>query len=64
MDKSQIRFFEKAASEGFKGLEIKRHDGWELRFSEGYTRRVNSVSVYEVKAGKPLYLCTASEVFV
>jgi hypothetical protein len=24
MDKSQIRFFEKAASEGFKGLEIKR----------------------------------------
>ena len=47
MDKSQIRFFEKAASEGFKGLEIKRHDGWELRFSEGYTRRVNSVSVYE-----------------
>ncbi len=43
MDKSQIRFFEKAASEGFKGLEIKRHDGWELRFSEGYTRRVNSV---------------------
>ena len=47
MDKSQIRFFEKAANDGFKGLEIKQYDGWELRFSEGYTRRANSVSVYE-----------------
>ena len=47
MDKTQIRFFEKAASDGFKALEIRQYDGWELRFSEGYTRRVNSVSVYE-----------------
>ncbi len=47
MEKTQIRFLEKAANDGFKGLEIKQYDGWELRFSEGYTRRVNSVSVYE-----------------
>jgi ribosomal protein S18 acetylase RimI-like enzyme len=47
MERERIRFFEKAANEGFKGLEIKQCDGWELRFSEGYTRRVNSVSVYE-----------------
>ena len=47
MEKARIRFFEKAANDGFKGLEIKQYDGWELRFSEGYTRRVNSVSVYE-----------------
>ena len=45
MEKTQIRFLEKAANDGFKGLEIKQYDGWELRFSEGYTRRGNSVSV-------------------
>ena len=28
-------------------MDPEMYDGWELRFSEGYTRRVNSVSVYE-----------------
>ncbi len=47
MDNEKIRFLEKIATAGHPGLESEMYDGWELRFSEGFTRRANSVSVYE-----------------
>lgn len=47
MDTEKIRFLEKIAAAGHPGLESEMYDGWELRFSEGFTGRANSVSVYE-----------------
>ena len=47
MNVNEIRDLEKKAAQGWPGLEILEYDGWELRFSIGYTGRANSVSVYE-----------------
>ncbi len=41
----RIRFLEKNAADGYTALESKEYDGWLLGFSEGYTRRVNSVII-------------------
>ena len=45
MDKEQIRFFENISSNAFVGLEDKNYDGWELRFTQGFTGRANSVQI-------------------
>ncbi len=47
MNEQQIRFLEKIASNGHAALETIQYDGWELRFSKGYTGRANSVSVLQ-----------------
>ena len=47
MNINEIRDLEKKAAQGWLALEISEYDGWELRFSNGYTGRANSVSVYE-----------------
>ena len=46
MEKEQIRFLEKIAADGYVGLEELEYDGWELRFTEGYTGRANSVQIW------------------
>lgn len=43
MDIKQIRYMEKIAADGHKALEIAGYQDWELRFSEGYTGRANSI---------------------
>lgn len=45
MNISEIRHFEKIASNGHAALEAKEYEGWELRFSKGYTNRINSISI-------------------
>ena len=45
MEKEQIRFLENVAADGFVGLEEIDYDGWELRFTEGFTGRANSVQI-------------------
>lgn len=42
-DIDKIWFLEKNAADGFPALESKEYDGWLLGFTEGYTRRANSV---------------------
>ncbi|MCR5283305.1 MAG: GNAT family N-acetyltransferase [Lachnospiraceae bacterium] len=47
MTKEQIRFFEKIAANGYVGLEETEYDGWELRFTQGFTGRANSIQIKE-----------------
>ena len=47
MEKEQIRFLENIAANGFVALEEIDYDGWELRFTQGYTGRANSVQLRE-----------------
>ena len=47
MEKEQIRFWEKVAADVYVGLEEMDYDGWELRFTEGFTGRANSVQIKE-----------------
>lgn len=43
-----IRKFEELSMNAWPSLQTKLYDGWILRFSDGYTRRANSVSpLYE-----------------
>ncbi|MBC8061055.1 MAG: GNAT family N-acetyltransferase [Clostridiaceae bacterium] len=45
---SRIRKLEELSMNAWPSLQTKLYDGWVLRFSEGYTRRGNSVSpIYE-----------------
>ncbi|MBO4337586.1 MAG: GNAT family N-acetyltransferase, partial [Lachnospiraceae bacterium] len=43
--KQQIRFLENIAANGHVGLEQIEYDGWELRFTHGFTGRANSVQL-------------------
>ncbi len=45
--KDQIRFLENIAANGYVGLEQLEYDGWELRFTNGFTGRANSVQIKE-----------------
>ncbi len=45
MDKEQIRFLENISANAFVGLETINYDGWELRFTHGFTGRANSVQI-------------------
>ncbi|MCR4689838.1 MAG: GNAT family N-acetyltransferase [Lachnospiraceae bacterium] len=45
MNTEQIRFLEKIAADGYVGLEQKDYDGWELRFTQGFTGRANSIQL-------------------
>lgn len=45
MNFDKIRYLEKIAADGHKALEIKEYKDWELRFSEGYTGRANSIRI-------------------
>ena len=45
MTKEQIRFLERIAANGYVGLEEMEYDGWELRFTRGFTGRANSVQI-------------------
>ena len=45
MDKEQIYFLEKIAANGHVGLEQIDYDGWELRFTQGFTGRANSIQL-------------------
>ena len=45
MDKEQIRFLETIAADGHVGLEQIEYDGWELRFTQGFTGRANSIQI-------------------
>ena len=45
MDKDKKRFLEDHASKCFVGLENMIYDGWELRFTQGFTGRANSVQI-------------------
>ena len=45
MDKEQIRFLENIAANGHVGLEQTEYDGWELRFTHGFTGRANSIQI-------------------
>lgn len=45
MDKEQIRFLENISANAFVGLETEIYDGWELRFTQGFTGRANSVQI-------------------
>ncbi|MBO4909323.1 MAG: GNAT family N-acetyltransferase [Lachnospiraceae bacterium] len=47
MEKERIRFLENIAADGFVGLEEIAYDGWELRFTQGYAGRANSVQIRE-----------------
>lgn len=47
LKKEQIRFLEKTAADGFRALEEMDYDGWELRFTQGFTGRANSVQIKE-----------------
>ena len=45
MEKEQIRFLENIAADCFVALEEIDYDGWELRFTQGFTGRANSVQI-------------------
>jgi len=45
MNKEQIRFLENISSNAFVGLEDEYYDGWELRFTHGFTGRANSIQI-------------------
>ena len=45
-----IREIEELSMNAWPSLQTKLYDGWVLRFSDGYTKRANSVS--------PIYECT------
>ena len=45
--KEQIRLLENIAADGFRALEETDYDGWELRFTQGFTGRANSVRIKE-----------------
>ena len=45
MDINKIRYLEKIAADGHKALEIMEYKDWELRFSQGYTGRANSIRI-------------------
>ena len=47
MEKDKIRFLENIAADAFVGLDEIVYDGWELRFTQGYTGRANSVQLRE-----------------
>ena len=47
MNINEIRAMEKLSANGWVALEKEVYDGCELRFSQGYTGRANSVSIYE-----------------
>ena len=47
MEKKQIRFLENISANGFVALEEIDYDGWELRFTQGFTGRANSVQIKE-----------------
>ena len=49
----RIRMFEELAANAHVALNVMQYDGWLLRFSEGHTSRVNSVS--------PIYPSTLNE---
>ncbi|MCR5803449.1 MAG: GNAT family N-acetyltransferase [Clostridia bacterium] len=53
MTKEQIRYFENISSNAFVGLEEIVYDGWELRFTHGFTGRANSV---QIKGGSTIEL--------
>ena len=45
-----IRKIEELSMNAWPSLQTKLYDGWVLRFSDGYTRRANSVNpIYESK---------------
>ena len=52
-DAAEIRMFERMGTGGFAARETIMYDGWQLRFSEGYTGRTNSVSVLYPSAIDP-----------
>lgn len=45
MNKEQIRYYENISSNAFVGLEELDYDGWQLRFTNGFTGRANSVQI-------------------
>ncbi len=45
MTKEQIRFLENIAANGYVALEDQEYDGWQLRFTHGFTGRANSVQL-------------------
>ena len=45
MNINKIRYLEKIAADGHKALEIKEYKDWELRFSNGFTGRANSIRI-------------------
>ena len=48
MSNIMIRKIEELSMNAWPSLHTKLYDGWVLRFSDGYTRRANSVSpIYE-----------------
>lgn len=60
MKKEQIRFLENVAADGFVGLEEIIYDGWELRFTQGYTGRANSVQIRgesTIELSEKVYFC-------
>ena len=60
MEKEQIRFLENIAADGFVGLEEMVYDGWELRFTQGYTGRANSVQIREestIELSEKVHFC-------
>lgn len=55
-----IRKLEELAMNAWPSLQTKLYDGWVLRFSDGYTRRANSVSpIYEsiISLGEKIDFC-------
>ena len=47
MEKKQIRFLENISANGYVALEEIYYDGWELRFTQGFTGRANSIQIRE-----------------
>ena len=45
MTKEEIRFLERIAANGYVALEEQEYDGWELRFTQGFTGRANSIQI-------------------
>jgi hypothetical protein len=44
VDLSQVRHLEELAFAGWPALETRDSAGWRLRFSDGYTKRANSIN--------------------
>ncbi len=45
MTNEQIRFLENIAANAYVALEDQQYDGWELRFTHGFTGRANAVQL-------------------